>query len=282
MTPDGAGRPEVFKSLIGTPGTLTFTKAKLEPEQRDIPPEIVQELMANPVYYSLYMHLNNHVEISGSNEKLKDYPWLPRTQIVSFKLDSAAKLYGDPACRAEALSLIKGDVLQVIKGGKHMPPVYQVKVDTLAEADILNEIDLKANATLWSDARCARRGLGLRSGDKIKPAQDYNDEAKVRHVEMVSLAAWPAVYRVKKAKTISLHTGDSIASKTLVATLPWGEVAVVDQHCSKNKSGQWEYVRVKKLVDGVGKKGQAVPRSSPAEYGYVLYVADALEEISGD
>ena len=42
----------------------------------------MQELLAKPVYYSLYMHLNYLVEISGSNEKLKDYPWLPRTQIV--------------------------------------------------------------------------------------------------------------------------------------------------------------------------------------------------------
>ncbi|HEV8605378.1 MAG TPA: N-acetylmuramoyl-L-alanine amidase [Tepidisphaeraceae bacterium] len=284
MTPDGAGRPEAFHTLLNTDGTLTFTKAKLEPEQRDIPPEIVSELLANPVYYSLYMHLNNHVDISASNEKLKDYPWLPRTQIASLKLETAATLYQDPACSIEAFDLLKDDVLTVTKGGKHMPPVYQVKIDTLVEADIVSEIDVKGDLTLWMDGKCIKRALGLRNGDKLRPARNYNDEAKVRHVEIVSIApaAGPAIYRVKKAGKVALHSADNLSSKTIIPLLAGDELVVVDAHCSKNKSNQWEYVRIKKLVDGVDKKKQPVARSSPSEYGYVLYLADALEDVPGD
>jgi N-acetyl-anhydromuramyl-L-alanine amidase AmpD len=289
MTPDGDGRAKIFDDLRQLPGTITFIKNKLEPEQTDIPTEVVDALMANPVYYSLYMHLNNEVELEPSNAKLKDYPWIPRTAIVRFEITSPATMYQEPSCTTPLFTLLKGDTLQVAKGGTHALPKYQVQLDALVKGEgdplITTAIEVKSDVTLWLDDKQTRRALGLRQGDKLRPAEGWTEGAKSRNIEIVSInpSAGPVRYRVKKiGKFVALYKQPNVAANVITKFLVGDELVIVDRSAKKNKSGQWTAVRVKSLVTGVGKRGAPIPRVATPDAGYVLFSADAFEPVDGD
>ena len=287
LEPGGLNREEVFRGngVLESEGDLTFEGIKLR-ENRDIRKDVLDRLK-DKVYYSLYMHLNDKKNLDPSNVELNAFPWIPRDTIVVFKIRSSGILsHGVPQ---KDFKLIVGDELRVVMNHRdNSPPVYRVKLKNLAEEEIINEIEVKREISLYSTDQLKKkrhrdknRVIGLKPGDKLLPVEgEVYEKDKPGKVEVKELNkdVKPAKFVIKEGRETFLYQGPGTGwNRKLIAG---DEIVVVDECVEKGRKSLWDFVRVVSIAPSTSARGVRIDRMG--KLGYVKRTGRDLDEKHAD